>query len=457
MKRSYDLTKGSIVATLFYFSLPVLGANIAQSIKSTVNAIWTGRLLGEAALAAMASANEIIFLMFALGFGFAMATAIQIGQKAGAGDMAASRRIFGTGLTLLSLGSTLIAILGWLFTDTLLNSIGTPPEARAFAENYLRIVFLALPPTFSIVLIISALQAIGDTVTPLRFMALDAILDASLSPILMQGLGPLPRMGITGAAIATVIANYAVLTLLITHIYRNDIPIRLRRSELQFLVPNAVFLRSILFKGFPLGLQMLISTLSSLVMIVLINQRGVDVAAAYGTSNLLWSYIQMPVIAIGAGVSAMVAQSIGANNWPRVGQITKSGLLIALFVTCIGTSILLISGKQLSAIILGQNIQTIEIAHHINTISCWSFFFSSFTVILFSTMRANGVVSAPLLILIAGTLVGRFAFAWWLLSVGKDTLWWSFPFGSGMTAVIAWFYYRHGTWRTRTEHTTQSS
>jgi putative MATE family efflux protein len=442
-----DLTQGPITRTLLLFSLPTLGANVLQSMNGSINTVWIGRFLGEAAIAATSNANIIMFLMFSLGFGFGMATTILIGQSMGRRDIVGARRALGTGLGIFAIISVLIAIVGWYSTDALLRLLATPPEAQKLALTYLRVIFLGLPPMFLSLLIMMGLRGIGDAVTPLRFMILNVALDAGLNPVLILGLGPAPRMGIAGAATATLIANYAVLFGVIAYAYAKDIAIRLRGPELRFLIPDPALLKIIAAKGLPMGMQMLVMTLSGLVIIGLINRQGVDVTAAYGVAQLLWTYVQMPALAIGAAVSAMAAQNIGAGAWHRVEQITRSGVGINVALTGGVVALLLLFDKPALALFLGSDSPAIPIARHIQLIASWNFVLFGITLVLFATVRANGSVIMPLVILATGVFGARVGFAWALLPLGQDMLWWSFPVGSCVTLVLAFLYYRYGGWR----------
>ncbi len=120
-------------------------------------------------------------------------------------------------------------------------------------------------------------------------------------------------MGIGGSATATLIANGVSLVALLLYIYGRDLPIRLRGAELGYIRPDPALLRTILVKGVPMGLQMLVVSTSALAMIGLVNRYGTSTTAAYGAANQLWTYVQMPAMAVGAAVSAMAAQNIGAG------------------------------------------------------------------------------------------------------------------------------------------------
>lgn len=443
-----DLTQGPIAKTLLLFALPTLGSNILQSLNGSINSIWVGRFLGEGALAATTNANLVMFLMFSLGFGFGMATTILIGQSMGARDLIGARRAMGTTLGLFMVISVLIATLGWFSAPALLRVLATPADAQAMALAYLRVIFLAMPPMFLGLLLTMGMRGMGDSITPLRLMVLSVILDAGLNPLLIRGIGPFPRMGIAGSATATLIANYIMFFVGLAYIYAKDLPIRLRGAEWRFLLPNRTLLRVIFVKGLPMGLQMLLFTFSALVMIGLVNRAGVDVTAAYGIANNLWTYIQMPAVAIGTAVSAMAAQNIGAGKWDRVSATTRSGIAINILLTGVMVGVILLFDRPLFALFVGHGSPAIPIARHIQLIGSWSFIIFGVTMVIFSTIRANGAVYAPLLILVCSMFLGRLGFAWAMLPRwGTDALWWSFPIGSAVSLTLAVAYYNYGNWR----------
>lgn len=450
-KRRHDLTQGPIARTLLLFALPTLGSNILQSLNGSINAVWIGRLIGESALAASANANLIMFLMFSFGFGFGMAATILVGQSMGRGDIIGARRAFGTGVGLFAIVSILIGAFGWIMAPQLLHLLGTPPSAAPYALAYLRVIFLAMPPMFLGVLISTALRGGGDSMTPFFFMILNVVLDAGLNPFFIRGFGPVPAMGIAGSATATLLANYVVLIGVTIYIYARKLPIALRGAELRFVIPEPRLLKVIAAKGFPMGLQMLVMTFSGIFMMGLVNRQGVNVTAAYGVAQQLWTYLQMPAMAVGTAVSAMVAQNIGASRWDRVGQITRSGLMANFLLTGAIVILLMLFDVPAFTLFLGPHSPAIPIARHIHLIATWSFILFGITLVLFATVRANGVVIAPLLILTFGMLVARIGFAWSLLGTfGPDILWWSFPAGSIFTVILAGLYYRFGNWRRAT-------
>jgi Na+-driven multidrug efflux pump len=279
-------------------------------------------------------------------------------------------------------------------------------------------------------------------------MGLSVLLDSGLNPVFIRGLGPIPAMGISGSATATAIANYISLAGMISYIYARDLSLRLRRQELRYLVPNLTLVRTIIVKGLPMGLQMMVVSSAALAMIGLVNRQGLATTAAYGVASQLWTYIQMPAMAIGAAVSAMTAQNIGAGRWDRIGRITRSGLLFNLLLTGgLVVAVALLDRAALSLFLVKGSPAT-PIAVHINLIVSWGFVLFGMTMVLFGVVRANGAVIAPLVILTVSMFPVRLGAALGLGGwLGADALWWSFPLGSAVSLFLAASYYRLGTWR----------
>jgi putative MATE family efflux protein len=316
------------------------------------------------------------------------------------------------------------------------------------ASAYLRIVFLFMPASFLFMLLMMGLRGTGDAMTPLIYTGLSVVLAVGLNPLFILGWGPIPALGIAGSAWANLIANYVSLFALVIHIYARDLTIRLRGREWRYLIPARSLVRPILFKGFPIGLQMLVGSLASIASIGLVNRYGVETTAAYGVAAQIWAYIQMPAMAIGAAVSAMAAQNIGANNWERVGRITRWGIIFNLTITGAMVALLIVADRFAVELFLGADSPAVPIAQHINFVTNWAYILFGVHFVLSGTMRANGAVGVPLLILFVALFPVRLGIAFGLTPIyGVDALWWSWPAGAGAAMLMAIAYYRHGGWR----------
>lgn len=443
-----DLTKGPILKTLVVFAIPALISNIVQTINGSINTVWVGRLLGENALAATANANTMMFLTFGTVFGFGMATTVLVGKKFGARDIPGAREAFGGGVGFCTGLSALIALFGWIFAPQLLDALSTPPAARPLALSYLRVIMVSMPFGVLSMMVAMGLRGAGDATTPMRATILTVVLDVIFNPLLILGVGPLPRLGIAGSALSSALASAVGASVMIWRVYARDLPLRLRGAELRYLKPSAEELRYLLVKGFPMGAQILVGAAAGVIMIGLVNREGLIPAAAYGTSLQLWNYIQMPAIAIGAAITAMVAQNIGAAQHERVSRITWAGVGLNTAITAVVTALILLFDRPVLELFLGGGSPAVPLARHIQFIVTWSFLLMGVMMVLFSTMRAYGAVYAPLVIMFVALYPGRIGF--YTLAyplIGQEAVWWSFPFGSAISMSLALGYYRWGPWR----------
>ena len=443
-----DLTSGPIGRTLLAFAIPTMLSSVLQSLNGSINAIWVGRFLGEDALAATSNANLVMFLLMAFVFGFGMAATVMVGQAMGRRDVDGARRVIGTAIGGFLPVAVAIAVAGWFGAPALLRLLGTPVDSLPLALDYLRVIFLAMPAILIVIVLMMGLRGSGDALTPLWFMILAVILDSGLNPVFILGLGPMPALGIAGSATATVVANYIALAGLLFYIYRRDLPLRLRGAELRYLKPDPTLLRTIVGKGLPMGLQLIVVSSSALATMGLVNREGVHTTAAFGVAMQLWTYLQMPGMALGAAVSAMAAQNIGAGRWDRVGAITRSGIVYNLLITGLLVILLAAADRPALALFLGGDSPAMPIAQHIQLLATWSFLLFGVTLVLFGTVRANGAVIGPLVILTLGLYPVRLGFAVlaypWL---GADALWLSFPVSSFANMAMAIAFYLHGGWR----------
>jgi putative MATE family efflux protein len=444
-----DLTTGPVAKTLFLFALPSLGVNILQSLNGSVNSIWIGKFLGEEALAASSNAGMIMFLMFSTLFGFSMATTIMIGQNMGRRDVEGVRRTLGTAMGMFGLAGIATAIFGWIFAPHILRALATPDAAYPLALSYLRVIFLGMPFSFVMILLSSSLRGVGDSVTPLQNSLLNVGLDVVLNPVFILGLGPIPAMGIAGSAFATLIAGLVSVAVLIRRIYEQDLTIRLRGAELAWLRPNRAFVAPILKMGLPMGLSMIIMAGSSLIMIGLINREGVDTTAAFGVMNQLWSYAQMPAVAVGGAVSAMAAQNIGAGKWDRINKVAGAGVGINILMTAALILGITLAARPLLGLFMPNDSPAIAIAIHINHIIGWSYILMGVSIVLTFLVRANGAVIAPLMILIVSAVIIRFGVGFGLYPhYGAEAIWWAFIAASISSFGLSVAYYLYGSWKT---------
>ncbi len=447
-RSSHALTEGAIGKTLLLFSLPILAGNILQSLNGSVNAIWVGHGLGEAALAATSNANTILFFLIGTMFGVGMAANILVGQSIGAKNLDQAKRTVGTSLTFFLVMSLALAALGFALSGRLMGWMHMPADALPLAVSYLRVIFLGIPFMYLLAFVSMTLRGAGDARTPFLFLLLCVVLDITLNPLFIFGLGPIPRMGIAGSATATLIAQIITLAALIAYLYRSKHFLRLQRGEAHYLRIDPVILRALFVKGIPMGLQMIVMSLSMVALISLVNSFGSQTTSAYGACFQLWNYIQMPGFAVGMAVSSMAAQNVGAGKWDRVHRVAMTGVAYNFLLTGVLVLTIYLFNRGALGLFLPAGSPAIEIAQHINAIVVWSFMFFGVSFVLAGVVRSTGAVIPPLIILFIALWLVRIPFAYALVSRWQaDAIWWSFPLGSLVSMSLSIAYYRFGNWR----------
>ena len=447
-RKGPDLTTGPIGKTLIVFALPVLGSNILQSLNGTANAFWVSHQLGEAALTAISNANQIFFLMLGAAFGVTMAANIMIGQAIGADDHALAKKVVGS-CTAFFLGlSVVISAAGFAFTPHILDAMRTPIDARADAIAYLRVIFAAMPVVFFFSYMMMAQRGTGDSRSPFYFSLLAVAMDVILNPLLIIGVGPFPRLGIAGSATSTLVSQSITLAVMLAILYRRKSILVMQPSEFRLLIPDLTIIKNLVLKGLPMGFQMMVISLAAVTMMSLVNLFGVHTSAAYGAAAQLWTYVQMPAMALGAAVSSMAAQNVGAGKMDRVEKVALTGVGYAFIASAVPIAIILAADPYVLRIFLPASSPSLPIAAHINAYVLWGFTFFGMAFIFSGVVRATGAVWPPLLAMIVSLWVVRIPFANLLMPrMGADAVWLSFPIGSLTTLVLAGGYYRWGGWR----------
>jgi putative MATE family efflux protein len=441
--------QGPLWRTYLVFLLPMVLSNILQGLSGTINGIYIGQMLGTHALAAVSGMFPIVFFFLSLVIGLGAGASVLIGQAWGAQDTDKVRAIAGTALTLGAAIGLSAALLGSLFTQQMLELLGTPTDVIADAVSYARVIMLIMPMLLVFVLSTQLLRGVGDTVTPLLALLLSTAIGLALTPALIQGWLGLPRMGIQSAALAGLVSYAAALAFLF---------LRLRRQR-HVLAPDRAFLaalgmdRAILAKvariGLPTGMQMVVISLSELVILSLVNSHGSEATAAYGAVTQIVNYVQFPALSIAITASILGAHAIGAGQHQRLGAILRTGLWLNVGLT--GSLVLL--GYALShwllALFLTQPLVLAQ-AEHLLHIMLWSLLLFGFQSVVGGIMRASGVVMVPVAISIF-CIVGIEVPAAYLLSArfGLEGVWMAFPVAYLAMLILQSSYHRL-VWRFRT-------
>ncbi|MEB0208546.1 MATE family efflux transporter [Pseudomonas sp. CCC3.1] len=424
------------------FLAPMVLSNFLQSFSGTLNGIYVGQLLGTQALAAVSGMFPIIFFFIALVIGLGAGASVLIGQAWGARETAMVKQITGATLTLGALIGLAAAVLGSVFARPALQALGTPVDVLDEAVGYARMMMLIMPSLLVFILFTQLLRGVSDTVSPLLALMVSTAVGLVLTPALILGWAGLPKMGIQSAALAGLVSNVLAMLFLVLRLRHKKHVMAPDRALWRALRLNREILGKVLRIGLPTGLQMVVLSLSELVILALVNSHGSEATAAYGAVTQIVNYVQFPALSIAITASILGAQAIGAGRPERIGSILRTGLLINLCLT----GFLVVLGYVLSDWLLGLFITDVQAharAEHLLHIMLWSVLVFGFQAAISGVMRASGVVLVPMGITVFCVLCIELPVAYALNAhFGLEGVWMAFPVTYIAMLLMQTAYYR---------------
>ncbi|MCE5315410.1 MAG: MATE family efflux transporter [Armatimonadota bacterium] len=324
-KHGRDMTQGSIPRHLIHFSLPMLAGNIVQTAYSIVNAIWVGKGLGKADLAAVTVSMPVVFLLMAIAIGLTMGTSILVSQFAGARNWERLRSVVQTSTVLLIGFSLALFVVGEMAMPWILRQMQTPASVYGLAAGYTRIFMISIPFVYCTFLIVSMLRGVGDSKTPLYFQIGSLILTAIFDPVLMFGWLGFPRMGLNGTAVASVLMQALGLVAMFIYLYRRD---HLVAPDWLHLSVDWSTLWLIVKIGLPTVVQHSLISIGMVVVTGLVNMYGENAVAAFGAAMRIDQLAILPAMTFNAAVSTVVGQNIGAGHIHRVKSVFVWGVVL---------------------------------------------------------------------------------------------------------------------------------
>ncbi|HQZ11649.1 MAG TPA: MATE family efflux transporter [Devosia sp.] len=386
------------------FLVPLMISNILQSMSGTINNIFIGQMIGVDALAAVSTFFPIMILMISFVVGLASGAAILIGQAYGAKNFEKIREVTGTTLTVTFLAALVIAGGGWLLAPQLISLLGAADNIAATASDYARVVFLGMPFFFVFMVLTSMLRGVSDTTTPLWTLGFSILAGLVVTPALIEGWFGLPKIGALAAAVAFITGTVLALIFLYFYLDWRKSPLAPSTIIPRYLKIDLKLLGMVLKLGIPQGVAMMVSSLAAIVVVGIVNRFGSDATAAFGAVNQVMSYVQFPAMSLTIASSIFAAQAIGAKRMDEVEHVTRTGLIMNVFIT---------GGLILIAYLFSENLvrlfitseSVVVMTQTLLHIVLWSVIAFGFGSVFSAVMRASGDVWIPMGISLAAILV----------------------------------------------------
>ena len=433
---NHSLTQGPITRNMLLFALPLMLGNLLQQMYNLADAWVVGRFLGPDALAAVGSSYTLMTFLTSSLLGLCMGSGAAISMQYGAGQQDRLRRCIFLSFGLIAVLSLVLNGAVYLGMDGILWVLRVPAEIRPLMQDYLAVVFLGILATFLYNYYASLLRAIGNSVVPLVFLAVSAVLNVMLDLGCVVGLG----WGVKGAALATVAAQFVSGIGIAVYAWRCFPQLRPRREDCRW---DRAALASILNLSVMTSVQQSIMNFGILMVQGLVNSFGPVTMAAFAAAVKIDSFAYLPVQDFGNAFSTFVAQNHGAHQPQRIRQgIRSAGAVSAVFCLVISGLVCVFAAPLMSVFIDPAQTQIIQAGVHYLRIEGACYIGIGVLFLLYGYYRAveRPAMSVVLTIASLGTRVAL-AYALSATALGVTGIWLSVPIGWALADGIGIGYY----------------
>ena len=318
-----NLTNGSVLKNIAYFSLPYLLSYFLQTLYGLADLFIIGQFEGVASTTAVSIGSQVMHMLTVMIVGLAMGSTVCIGQAVGAGDKKHASAAIGNTVTLFMLLSVVITALLLALVRPIVSVMSTPAEAADGTRAYLTICFIGIPFITAYNIISSIFRGLGDSKSPMIFIAVACAANIALDYIFIGAMG----LGPAGAALGTTLSQAISVVFSLVVILRRKSGISLERRDLH---PQRDTMGRLLRIGVPVAAQDGLIQIAFIVITVIANRRGLDAAAAVGIVEKIISFVFLVPSSMLSTVSALCAQNIGAGKQARAEQTLRYAIIIAV-------------------------------------------------------------------------------------------------------------------------------
>lgn len=316
-----DLTEGGVFKTLTSFSLPFLLAYFLQTFYGLADLFIVGQYADAPVITAVAVGSQVMHMLTVMIVGLAMGTTVMISRAVGGKDEGAIGGTIGNSICMFSVLSVVACLLLLTFVDDIIALMSTPVESISQTRQYLTICFCGVPFIVAYNVICSIFRGLGDSKSPMCFVAVACFLNVLLDYLFVGEFG----MKAEGAAYATVIAQFVSVLFSAVFIRKRQEDFHMERRLLR---PQGKALKNIIQIGLPISLQDGFIQVSFLVITVIANRRGVEVAAAVGIVEKIICILFLVPSSMLSAVSAIAAQNLGAGKPLRAHATLRYGIFV---------------------------------------------------------------------------------------------------------------------------------
>lgn len=431
-----DLTKGNITASMLRFALPLIAGNLMQQFYNVADTLIVGKFLGAGALAAVGSSYTLMTFLTSILLGLAMGCGTFFSILYGAEDKEKLNRSIFTSFVLLGIVDIVMNLFLFMRIDWIMGLLNVPDEIYGMMREYLIIIFVGITATFLYNFFASVLRSVGNSFWPMVFLGMAALLNVGLDLLFVMGF----EMGVQGAAIATVAAQYVSGVGLALYAWLACPGLRPQRRHRKITsdIVGELAQFSVLT-----CLQQSVMNLGILMVQGLVNSFGTVIMAAFAAAVKIDSFAYMPVQDFGNAFSTFIAQNYGADKKDRIRGGIKSAVITSVLFCFVISSLVVVFAKQLMLIFVQpQETQILAEGVHYLRIEGTFYCLIGCLFLLYGFYRAMGKPGMSLVLTVI-SLGSRVLLAYTLSAVpavGVTGIWWAVPIGWFLADAVGFVY-----------------
>jgi putative MATE family efflux protein len=403
-----------------------------------IDSIWVGRLIGPAALAAVSTAGFYVWVALSLGEMVEIGLIAVAARRHGEGDPERAARAAAAAVAYALVAGLVVSVAGLALASTMFRVMTVPPEVAALGRAYLSTWLLGCPLVFGFFAIEAAFRAAGDTRTPFLMLAGSVCVSIVLDPLLITGVGPFPRLGVEGAALASVMVRGGGFLL--------GLVIAMRRGLLRIAAPDWRTLPTIIRIGMPLSLSGVLLSVIYMWLTRFTSRFGTPALAALGVGHKMEGLGFIAISGFALAASALVGQNLGARQEARAREAVRLTVGYCLAVTVTTAAAFLWIPGRLVALFTSDPQVIADGALYLRVIA-FAQIGQSFELILEGALAGAGYTFWPQLVSTSLTALRIPLAAWWSGAIGLLGIWLALSVTAIARGVVMILFWRGGAWR----------
>ncbi len=436
-----SLTVGPLRPVILKLAAPAVAMMACHFCFNLIDAIWVGHLIGPAALAAVSTAGFYVWVLLSLGEMVEVGLIAVAARRHGEGRPDVAARAAAAAVLYALAAGSVVALIGFVLTDDLFRLMTVPPDVAALGHRYLRTWLLGGPLVFGFFAIEATFRASGDTRTPFLLLMASVPLSVGLDPLLIAGLGPFPRLGVEGAAVASVMVRGGGFLIGIGIAWKRGL-LRLDRPEWR-AVPTVARV------GAPLSLAGVLLSTVYMWLTRYTSRFGTAAIAALGVGHKVEGLGFIAISGFALSASALVGQNLGAGQEARARQAVRMTVGYCLAVTITTAAAFLTIPRTLVALFTPDPAVIADGSLYLRVIA-FAQIGQTFEIILEGALAGAGYTLWPQIASTTLTLLRVPLAAWWSGTFGVLGIWLALSATAVARGVAMTLFWLRGSWRRAT-------